>query len=102
MFERRLTFGSAGNFSVKVDDGWLMTPTNVSLGELDPARLSKLERRQASAATRRPRKASCISPCTRRAAAGAVVHLHSTHSAAVTCLACLDPRTPCPRSPPIM
>ena len=43
MFERRLTFGSSGNISMRVEDGWLMTPTGSSLGRLDPARLSKLD-----------------------------------------------------------
>ena len=42
MFERGLSFGSAGNLSMRVEDGWLMTPTNVSLGRLDPARISML------------------------------------------------------------
>src|SRR5262249_16627377 len=42
IFERGLTTGSSGNISVRVEDGWLMTPTNASLGRLDPARLSKL------------------------------------------------------------
>ncbi len=44
IFTRGLTFGSSGNISVRLDDGgWLMTPTNASLGELDPARLSLLD-----------------------------------------------------------
>ena len=43
MFERGLSFGSAGNLSARVEGGWLMTPTNVSLGRLDPARLSRLD-----------------------------------------------------------
>ena len=43
IFNRGLTPGSSGNISVRVDDGWLMTPTNASLGELDPATLSKLD-----------------------------------------------------------
>jgi len=43
LFARGLSFGSAGNISVRLDDGWLMTPTNVSLGRLDPARLAKLD-----------------------------------------------------------
>src|SRR4051812_50144657 len=50
LFERGLTPGSSGNISVKLDDGgWLVTPTNASLGSLDPARLSRL------AAAGRPR-----------------------------------------------
>src|SRR5689334_24957509 len=45
LFERGLTPGSSGNISVKLDGGgWLVTPTNASLGFLDPARLSRLSR----------------------------------------------------------
>ena len=44
LFQRGLTFGSSGNISVAhPDGGWLMTPTNASLGELDPARLARLD-----------------------------------------------------------
>ena len=44
LFQRGLTFGSTGNISVRLaDGGWLMTPTNASLGSLDPARLSRLD-----------------------------------------------------------
>ena len=43
LFERGLTAGSSGNLSVRLDDGWLLTPTNASLGRLDPAQLSKLD-----------------------------------------------------------
>ena len=40
LFERGLTPGSSGNISVQTDDGgWLVTPTNASLGRLDPARI---------------------------------------------------------------
>ena len=43
LFERGLTPGSSGNVSIRLDDGgWLVTPTNASLGSLDPARLSRL------------------------------------------------------------
>ena len=35
--------GTSGNISAKLDDGWLMTPTNASLGALDPAEISKLD-----------------------------------------------------------
>ena len=43
MFERGLTFGSSGNISARVDDGWLMTPTGSTMGTLDPAKISKLD-----------------------------------------------------------
>ena len=43
LYERGLATGSSGNISVRLDDGWLLTPTNACLGRLDPARLSKLD-----------------------------------------------------------
>ena len=44
LFSRGLTFGSTGNISVRLSDGgWLMTPTNASLGRLDPANLTKFD-----------------------------------------------------------
>ena len=43
LYQRGLTHGSTGNLSIRLDDGWLMSPTGASLGELDPARLSRLD-----------------------------------------------------------
>ena len=40
---RGLCPGTSGNISARIDDGWLMTPTNSSLGELEPGQLSKLD-----------------------------------------------------------
>jgi ribulose-5-phosphate 4-epimerase/fuculose-1-phosphate aldolase len=86
MFERRLTFGSSGNISVKSGDGWLMSPTNVSLGALDPARLSQLDASGKHVGGDAPTKESFLhlAMYRERAGAGAVVHLHSTHSVAVS------------------
>ena len=93
IFARGLTAGSSGNISVKTEEGWLMTPTGSSLGRLDPARLSKLghDGRLVSGAS--PTKESFLHRVMyeERAATGAVVHLHSTHSVAVSCLAEIDP-----------
>jgi ribulose-5-phosphate 4-epimerase/fuculose-1-phosphate aldolase len=88
MFERRLTFGSSGNISVRIADGWLMTPTGSSLGRLDPARLSKLDDDGHLISGDAPTKESFLHLAIyrRRAKAGAVVHLHSTYSVAVSCL----------------
>jgi 3-dehydro-4-phosphotetronate decarboxylase len=44
LFDRGLTPGSSGNISVRLEDGWLFTPTNSCLGFLDTERLSKLDR----------------------------------------------------------
>jgi 3-dehydro-4-phosphotetronate decarboxylase len=92
MFERRLTFGSSGNISVKSGDGWLMSPTNVSLGDLDPAKLSQLDASGKHVAGDAPTKESFLhlAMYRERANAGAVVHLHSTHSVAVSCLDGID------------
>jgi ribulose-5-phosphate 4-epimerase/fuculose-1-phosphate aldolase len=93
MFRRGLTFGSTGNISVRLDDGgWLMTPTNASLGELDPARLSKLDADGNLVSGDAPTKESFLHQVmyARRDGAQAVVHLHSTHSVAVSCLHGLD------------
>jgi ribulose-5-phosphate 4-epimerase/fuculose-1-phosphate aldolase len=88
MFERRLTFGSSGNISIRIDSGWLMTPTGCSLGRLDPAKLSKLDDVGNLVAGEAPTKESFLhlAMYRQRLNAGAVVHLHSTHSVAVSCL----------------
>jgi ribulose-5-phosphate 4-epimerase/fuculose-1-phosphate aldolase len=93
LFERGLTAGSSGNISARLPDGWLMTPTNASLGRLDPARLSKLDGSGALLSGDKPTKESFLHRVMyeERAKTGAVVHLHSTHSVAVSCLAGLDP-----------
>jgi len=93
LFERGLSFGSAGNLSVKLDDGWLMTPTNVSLGRLDPSRLARLDTRGRAIAGDQPTKEAAlhIAMYEARRSCGAIVHLHSTHSVAVSCLAEIDP-----------
>jgi 3-dehydro-4-phosphotetronate decarboxylase len=92
LFARGLTFGSAGNISVRLDVGWLMTPTNVSLGRLDPARLAKLDAAGNLVSGDPPTKETFLHRAMyeERPQAGAVVHLHSTYSVAVSCLAEVD------------
>jgi ribulose-5-phosphate 4-epimerase/fuculose-1-phosphate aldolase len=92
MFQRGLTFGATGNLSVKLDDGWLTTPTGVSMGELDPARLAKLDDAGRHVAGDQPTKETFLHTAMyeERPRAGAVVHLHSTHSVAVSCLDGID------------
>lgn len=102
LFKRGLTFGSTGNISVRLpDDGWLMTPTNASLGDLDPAQLSKLDADGNHISGGKPTKEAFLHRVMyqRRPTCEAVVHLHSTHSVAVSCLCglneadCLPPIT---------
>jgi ribulose-5-phosphate 4-epimerase/fuculose-1-phosphate aldolase len=93
LFNRGLTAGSSGNISVKTADGWLMTPTNASLGRLDPARLSQLDHSGRLLGGDPPTKESFLHRVMyeERQDTGAVVHLHSTHSVAVSCLAEVNP-----------
>jgi 3-dehydro-4-phosphotetronate decarboxylase len=88
MFERGLTHGSTGNISARLDDGWLLTPTGSNLGRLDPARISKLDWNGKLLAGDAPSKESFLhlAMYQERAASGAVVHLHSVHSVAVSVL----------------
>ena len=93
LFNRGLTHGSTGNISVALPDGgWLMTPTGSSLGTLDPARLSKLDAAGKLIGGDAPTKESFLHTTMydRRPKSGAVVHLHSTHSVAVSCLDGID------------
>ena len=102
LFERGLTAGSSGNISVRLHDGWLLTPTNASLGRLDPARLSKLDWDGMLLSGERPSKEAFLHRAMYhgRDGANAIVHLHSTHSAAVSCMCglkhddCIPPLTP--------
>ena len=93
LFDRGLTAGSSSNLSVRLDDGWLLTPTNACLGRLDPAQLAKLDWDGRLLSGSPPSKEAVLHRALyrQRDAAGAIVHLHSTHSAAVSCMAGLDP-----------
>jgi len=44
LFDRGYAHGTAGNISARLEDGYLITPTDACLGFLDPARLSKVDR----------------------------------------------------------
>jgi len=98
LFDRGLTPGSSGNVSARVDGGWLMTPTNSCLGRLDPATLSKVDDRGNPISGDKPTKEAFLhlSMYAERPTAGAIVHLHSTHSVAVSVLAEIDPEEPIP------
>jgi ribulose-5-phosphate 4-epimerase/fuculose-1-phosphate aldolase len=93
IFARGLTFGSSGNISVRNEDGWLMTPTNVALGDIDPARISKLDSEGRHLSGDAPTKEAMLhlAMYRERPNAAAVLHLHSTHSVAVSALAHIDP-----------
>jgi 3-dehydro-4-phosphotetronate decarboxylase len=93
LFDRGLTPGSSGNISVKLDDGWLFTPTNACLGFLDSDRLSKLDRDGMPVSGDLPTKELPLHFAfyQARPTAKAVVHLHSTYATLLSCLADTNP-----------
>jgi ribulose-5-phosphate 4-epimerase/fuculose-1-phosphate aldolase len=93
LFSRGLTFGRTGNLSVRIGDKVLVTPTGVSLGALDPDALSIVDLDGDHVSGAKPSKEAFLhaSVYRSRPGAGAVVHLHSTHAVAVSCLADVDP-----------
>ena len=97
IFDRGLTHGSTGNISARLDDGWLLTPTGSSLGSLDPARLSKLDWNGGLISGDKPSKENFLhlamyeERAKANAHADAVIHLHSTHSVAVSVLEDVNP-----------
>lgn len=102
LFARGLSVGTAGNISVKLDDGYLITPTNSSLGRLRAERLSRLDAGFGHVGGDKPSKEVFMHRAfyQARTDAGAVVHLHSTMATAVACLVDVDPAAPMPALTP--
>jgi ribulose-5-phosphate 4-epimerase/fuculose-1-phosphate aldolase len=93
LYSRGLSPGSSGNISARLEDGWLLTPTNSCLGELDPASLSKLDWNGNLISGAKPSKEYFLhlAMYQKRRQSGAIVHLHSSYAAAISCLDGLDP-----------
>ena len=102
LYRRGLSPGSSGNISARTEDGWILTPTNSCLGELDPASLSKLDWNGNLLSGPKPSKEYFLhlAMYQKRPQSGAIVHLHSSFAAAVSCLdgldaaSCIPPITP--------
>ncbi|MEM6460315.1 MAG: aldolase [Pseudomonadota bacterium] len=87
LFDRGLTHGSTGNMSARTGEGGLLvTPTGTSFGRLDPARLSRFDADGRFVDGDKPTKEMPLHAAfyDTRATTGAVVHLHSTHSVALS------------------
>lgn len=93
LFDRGYGVGSSGNISVRLDDGILITPTNTSMGRLDPARISKVAIDGTHISGDKPSKEGFLhlGVYAQRPEMNAVVHLHSTYSVALSTLAAQDP-----------
>lgn len=93
IFARRLTPGRTGNISVRLDDGFIVTPSGSSLGELSTIDLAVVALAGDRRGSPMPSKEAFLHAAMYRArpSARAVVHLHSPNAAAVSCLADVDP-----------
>lgn len=94
IYDRGLTHGSTGNISMRLEDGgFLVTPTGSSLGFLDPQNLSVLDKDGHHISGPAPTKEVPLHTAfygVRKAPTGAVVHLHSHHSVALSLLGGID------------
>lgn len=87
LFDRGLTCGSSGNISARTEDGGLLvTPTGSSMGFLDPAKLSRFDAKGNFIDGLKPTKEMPLHTAfyETRSTAGAIVHLHSSHSVALS------------------
>ncbi len=93
LFERGYTVGTAGNISARLEDGFLITPTDACLGTLDPARLAKLDAAGVQVSGDRASKTILLHRAIYAAdpALGGVVHTHSTHLVALSLTPGVDP-----------
>jgi 3-dehydro-4-phosphotetronate decarboxylase len=94
LYARGLAHGSAGNISVRVDDGLLITPTSTCMGRLDPEHISRVSSAGRHLSGDPPSKEAFLhlAMYEERPNDRAIVHLHSTYSVAVGCLKEVDPR----------
>jgi ribulose-5-phosphate 4-epimerase/fuculose-1-phosphate aldolase len=93
MFDRGLTGGSTGNISARTSDGGLLvSPTGTSFGRLDPANLSRFDVQGTHIGGDKPTKEMPLHSAfyDTRSSAGAVVHLHSCHSVALSMMPDID------------
>ena len=86
LFDRGYVHATAGNISVRLDSGFLITPTDACLGFLDPGTLAKVDAdgRQLSGAPASKTLALHRRIYAASRAAGCVIHTHSTHCVALT------------------
>lgn len=89
LFDRGLASGSTGNISVRLPDGTvLITPTRASLGRLAASDIARVPEPDEQPAGSQPSKELFLHQAiyAARPQSRAVVHLHSTASAAISCL----------------
>ena len=86
LYERGYVHASAGNISVRLEDGILITPTDACLGTLDPTRLARVDATGEHMSGDRASKTLALHRRIYDSApdAGCVIHTHSTQLVALT------------------
>lgn len=86
LYQRGFTVGSSGNISARLDDGWLITPTDVCLGALRPEIIAKVNLAGEWEKGLKPSKTLKLHRTIyeNNAAVNGIVHTHSTHLVAMT------------------
>jgi ribulose-5-phosphate 4-epimerase/fuculose-1-phosphate aldolase len=102
LYDRGYSYGTAGNISVRVGDRLLITPTGSSFGALAPSQLAMTDLAGTAKGPNKPSKELPfhLAVYAARTDVFAVVHLHATYSAALSCLRNLDPRNALPALTP--
>jgi ribulose-5-phosphate 4-epimerase/fuculose-1-phosphate aldolase len=104
LFERGYVHATAGNISVRLDDGFLITPTDACLGFLEPARLAKLDLQGQQISGDKASKTIALhqqiyaAACEHDASIRCVIHTHSTHCVALS-LSAFGPELLAPITP---
>ena len=86
LFERGYVHSTAGNISVRLPDGYLITPTDACLGFLEPNRLAKVSNDGVQQSGNRASKTLALHRNIYAADENAtcVIHSHSSHLVALT------------------
>ena len=86
LFARGYVHATAGNISVRTDHGFIITPTDACLGDLDPARLAVVGADGVQTAGDKASKTLVLHRRIYEADPGArcVIHTHSTHLVRLT------------------
>ena len=86
LFARGYVHATAGNISVRTEAGFLITPTDACLGELDPTRLAEVDNDGVQTAGDRASKTLALHRRIYAADPDArcIIHTHSTHLVALT------------------
>jgi ribulose-5-phosphate 4-epimerase/fuculose-1-phosphate aldolase len=86
LYARGYTVGSAGNISARLEDGWLITPTDACLGRLTPEAIAKVSKDGTWVSGDKPSKTLELhrQVYDRNPSVNGVVHTHSSALVALT------------------